>query len=311
MKKTLALILTACALTTFAWTQNAPQKAAKQPAAQTKTADQGKTTEQAQTAEQPKAPEQASSAPDHVPDAALLTPEKDIVVPGRKFKPVGLSASLDYVSDYLWRGTYWFNGDGAFFPTLTYSVLNTGLIMSTGVELSQDYLFDGTEEAGTGGKQAVSFGLDYSYNFDGKATLGSSIWYYCTFNRLENSMMNMSIWATLDSVPFSPGIRYTHDFYFYEEQYYDLYVEIFGSHDFRLTKTLIIDVGLSMGYYYSYFHETNGISDITMSSHLIYERGGFTIKGGFTWIIVPMEDYYGHNMDINRFFANVGLAYSI
>ncbi len=298
MKKTFALILTICALTTLAWAQTTQQKAAK-PAAREKTAEQSAPAEKAQPAET------ARTA-----DTALQTEEKDIVVPDRKWKPIGLCFSLDYMSDYLWRGTYWFNRDGAFFPSISYSVLDTGLQVSVGCELSQDYLFDGKEQASVGGRQAASFGLDYSYSFEDKATLGADLWYYYTFNREENSMMNLSVWATLDAIPFSPGLKYTHDFYFHEEQYNDLYLQLFGSHDFRLTKTLIMDFGLSIGYYYSYFEDTNGISDITLSTNLTYERGGFTIKGGFNYIIVPMEDYWG-NKDINRFYATVGISYSL
>lgn len=236
--------------------------------------------------------------------------EKEVTVSDIPWKPIGLTAKIDYVSDYLWRGSYWFQRDGAFFPGINYDLLNLGLIFSFEAEISQDYLFDGKENATVGSRQSLDFGIDYSYTFKKQITLGGGIWYYYMFNNPDISFMTMTIWLRLDSIPFSPGVRYTHDLYYHAEQYQDLYVEIFGSHDFRLTKSLIVDVGLSIGYYYSYFANTNGISDITLTSGLSYRRGGFTLRAGFKYVIVPMKDYWGNN-DINRFNANLGLSYSL
>lgn len=236
--------------------------------------------------------------------------EKEIVIADQPWKPIGLTIKMDYVSDYLWRGMYWFQRDGAFFPGISYDLLNLGLVFSFGAELSQDMIFDNKENSTVGGRQSLDFGIDYGYTFSKGISIGGGFWYYYMFNKPEISFMTLTAWLRLDAVPFSPGLRYTHDFYYHEEQYQDLYLELFGSHDFRLTKSVIVDVGLSLGYYYSYFANTNGISDITMTSGLSYQRSGFTLRAGFKYVIVPMEDYWG-NRDINRFNANLGLSYSL
>ena len=129
-------------------------------------------------------------------ESAIPQPEqKDIVVPDRPWKTIGLTVGLDYLSDYLWRGTYWFEGEGAFFPHINYSVLDTGLTISFAAEISQNYLYDGTEDATVGARQSLDFGLDYSYSFNGLASIGAGVWYYYMFNREDNSFMTMTIWS--------------------------------------------------------------------------------------------------------------------
>jgi hypothetical protein len=239
--------------------------------------------------------------------------EEKVIIPEQIVPYLGVTLSLDYVNAYLWRGLYFFGGDGAFFPYITFDVVQTGLVISTGCELDDKYLFDGGEKASAGGRQSLDYGIDYHYCFGDTATIGAGIWYYFTFNDQTNSLCTVSIWASMDSIPLRPTLKYTHDIYTNQSPDKigkDLYLELSGSHDFYLSKMLTMDFGLAIGYYYSYIYDTNGISNITFTTNLIMNKGGFTVKGGFQYSIVPMEDYWGSNRDINRFSANVGLGYT-
>ena len=61
----------------------------------------------------------------------------------KKAEPIGLSFGIDYYSNYLWRGTKFFNGDGAFIPKVAWNVLGSGLVLSVAGEISSSWVFNG------------------------------------------------------------------------------------------------------------------------------------------------------------------------
>ncbi len=123
----------------------------------------------------------------------------------RKGDPIGLSFGLDYYSTYLWRGTKFFNGDGAFIPKVSWNVMGTGLVLSVAGEISSSWVFNGFKKkpgkyeyrfdsSGTPMRkqlnfnhlayatQSLDFGVDYSYTIKDAVTIGASFWYWWYFN---------------------------------------------------------------------------------------------------------------------------------
>ena len=115
----------------------------------------------------------------------------------------GLSISFDYYSMYIWRGTKFFAGDGAFCPAISWEIFGSGVSLSVAAEISQSYLFNGFQPKPTkfyydaGGvpyikrlkinnaayaSHSVDFGLDFSRTIKEAVTIGASVWYWMYFN---------------------------------------------------------------------------------------------------------------------------------
>ncbi len=227
---------------------------------------------------------------------------------------LGLSLGISYMSDYLWRGGDWYGGDGAFFPSLSYDVLGSGLTLSVSAELAEAYIFDGTETAASGTNvknlQATDFGLDYSCPIADKVTLGAGVWYFLLWDT-DLSFMTFSGSVALDFLPLTPTLTYTHDYYTDSGDGKDFYIQLGGSHSFDLMKDVSLGLGAVMGYYYAESVDLKGISDIDLSAELSVTKGIVTYSGGFHYVIVPTEDFYGTPKDINKFYATFGVSCSI
>ena len=136
--------------------------------------------------------------------AALVAEEKKDGQ-GNGKDPVDLSVSLEYYSNYLWRGTRFFNGDGAFVPKVAWSVFNSGLILSVSGEIAASWVFNGfsqkpgrydysVDSSGNFVRKklrfnslayathSMDFGADYSYNIKDVVTIGAGVWYWWYFN---------------------------------------------------------------------------------------------------------------------------------
>jgi hypothetical protein len=123
----------------------------------------------------------------------------------KKGEPVGLAASLDYYSNYLWRGTEFFSGDGAFVPKLSWTVFSTGLTLSVAGEVAASWVFNGwwekpgkydyrIDSSGNITRKNLNFnhvayatqsldvGADYSYTIGNSVTIGLSAWYWWYYN---------------------------------------------------------------------------------------------------------------------------------
>ncbi|MBP7738919.1 MAG: hypothetical protein KA369_23315 [Spirochaetes bacterium] len=123
----------------------------------------------------------------------------------KKGDPIGLAFGLDYYSTYLWRGTKFFNGDGAFIPKVSWNVMGTGLVLSVAGEISSSWVFNGFskkpgkyefryDSSGNPIRRKLNFnhlayatqsldvGADYSYTIKDAVTIGASFWYWWYFN---------------------------------------------------------------------------------------------------------------------------------
>ena len=120
-------------------------------------------------------------------------------------EPIGLSFGIDYYSNYLWRGTKFFSGDGAFIPKVAWNVFGSGLVLSVAGEISSSWVFNGFSKKpgkydyridSSGGitrrqlnfnhaayaSQSMDFGADYSYTIKDAVTIGVGAWYWWYFN---------------------------------------------------------------------------------------------------------------------------------
>jgi len=227
---------------------------------------------------------------------------------------LGISADLQYMSDYLWRGTYFYSGTGAFFPSLSYSVLDTGLSVSIVEELSEPWIFDGRDTARD--LHATDFGADYSYSFGDMVTIGAGLWYYLLWDN-DFSFLSGYVSISADSLPLSPTLKYTHDYYTESKDAKDFYLQLGVSHSLELMKDVSLDLGAMAGYYYyeSAAPTLKGISDIDFSSALSVTKGILTYSAAFHYVIVPSKDFYEASLDgkkdINRFYATFGVSCAI
>ncbi|MBN1497233.1 MAG: hypothetical protein JXA07_10725 [Spirochaetes bacterium] len=135
--------------------------------------------------------------------AALAEEKKEDTM--KKEEPIGLSFNLDYYSTYLWRGTKFFDGDGAFIPRVAWDVMGTGLVLSVAGEIAASWVFNGFskkpgkyayrfDSSGVPYRKQLNFnhlayatqsldvGVDYSYTFNDAVTIGVGIWYWWYFN---------------------------------------------------------------------------------------------------------------------------------
>ena len=228
---------------------------------------------------------------------------------------IGLSVGVDYMSNYLWRGGYWYGGDGAFFPSLSYEI--AGLAISYCGEFSEDAVIDDGDDD-IKNLHATDFGLDYSFSIGDAASIGVGVWYFYFHNEDTLSFITGTISVTLDSVPFAPTLTYNHDYYTDSEDKKDYYIQLGISHDIELVKGASLGLGLVGSYYNADSTDQKGISDIAASISLSVEADGVTYSSGFNYVAVPGSDFKtvsdssGKDKDdIHRFYATFGASYSI
>ena len=135
--------------------------------------------------------------------AAAAQEKKDNA--GKPGEPIGLSFGMDYFSNYLWRGTKFFSGDGAFIPKVAWNIPGSGLVLSVAGEISSSWVFNGFSKKpgkydyridSSGGitrrqlnfnhaayaTQSLDFGADYSCTIKDAVTIGVGAWYWWYFN---------------------------------------------------------------------------------------------------------------------------------
>ena len=169
-------------------------------------------------------------------------------VSGVDEKTFELSFGLDYYSKYLWRGSYYFGGDGAFLPFITFDFPGAGIKFNYFTELAESYIIDGrksqhkkdivqntyliyTYEIMNGHRrmnhlgyalQAANFNLEYSYSIKDIVTITPSVLYVWCFNsararetkKIDNSSISGTLTVLVDLVPFvTPGFAGTYDYY--------------------------------------------------------------------------------------------------
>ncbi len=160
-------------------------------------------------------------------------------------KTIGLTFSLDYTSNYLWRGTKYYGGDGAIFPSVTYTIPKVGITLYFGAELSQSWMFNGFKKVDnkyylTGdiysgasiakkeGKynhlaysgHSLDFGGSWAYTIKEKFTIGAMAYFYYLYNtrdsfeygqpRLSNGLL--TLWTPVNWDILSTAVWFGFDF---------------------------------------------------------------------------------------------------
>ncbi len=233
-----------------------------------------------------------------------------------KADPMGLSFGVDYMSTYLWRGGYWFNGDGAFFPSVSFE--KAGFSIGYAGEYSEDaWTGKDTDVVNPGieKKHAADFGIGYSYSVEKLVTIGASVWYYYFYNEDANTFYTGTVSLALDLLPLTPTIAYNHDYYTDSKEKKDYYITLGLSKSIE-AKSGEISLGVTAGYYNCVSGDTElkGISDVTASLGASTTVGAVTLSGSFNWVYVPSEDYYVRedgSDDKNRTYATFGASYSL
>jgi hypothetical protein len=240
-------------------------------------------------------------------------------------KGIGLTVGLDYLGKNMWRGIPVFtNGvsiDGAFFPYISYDILDTGLSLRAEGEIAESYIIDGNKTYKE--DNAINFALEYSNKF-GIVTLDAGAWYFMVKNS-DWSYSEFYVSATLEDIILSPMVKFTYDYYYSDKELYvkekakDFYIQLGISHTCDLAADVAsLTFGALGGYYKSTAFKTSGISDIDLSAELEVKNGPVTYSAGFHYLIVPSEDYYysgeSYNgkliKDRNRFYSTFATSYS-
>ena len=244
-------------------------------------------------------------------------------------KGIGLDAGLIYFSKYLWRGSYFYNGDGAFTPYLGYDILKSGLKFNFIAEVSESYIGEGSNDNVNHTAYAnhgLDFGLEYSRSFAETVSLTLQGWYYWYYNSKHSyatefkdaSMITGTVSLSYDKLPVPAFISYSHDYYMDKNyakgnQEKDFYIQ-FGfdnsENGFELTREVNLGVKLAAAYFYEKSLYRKGISDIEAALFLNFKKGSASLNSGFHYVIVPTKDFY-QGSDIHRFFVTFGAGYSI
>jgi hypothetical protein len=251
---------------------------------------------------------------------------------------IGLSAGMDYYTDYFWRGADFYGENrGAVFPWVNYSLADTGFVFGYLGEYSSEVLGDGAsqfEKIWYG----ADFSIEYTHAFAKTATLKAKYiyqWYYNSVkeNRKQNgfdydeSFMTGTLALSIDALPLSPTILYSRDFYVDDyggrkERGRDYYIQAQVKHAFALDEASSLALTAGMAYYNMESakvspatNEKRGISDVTLGADLIVKHGGTNFHGCMNYAYVPDSDWYrvsaGAKANRHRYWAVLGASYSL
>ncbi len=254
-------------------------------------------------------------------------------------KTPGVSAGVDYFSNYFWRGYDFYGaGVGVFFPWATCSIGETGLSLNYLGEYGAETLGDGVSHLEKT-YQGADFGAAYTRTFSESVTVGAKLWYYGYYkskdmnervygNRHDESFFTGTVSLTIDALPLAPTFTYNHDYYVDDykgdrENDKDFYAQFQLSHTLKLGS----EAGLALKGGIAYYNqatarleshpgsvEKKGISDITASADLIVTKGGVSFHGGLFYAYVPDKDWYtmtDGSKDRHRWWSGFGASYAL
>lgn len=236
---------------------------------------------------------------------------------------LGLSAGIDYWSDYFWRGLdFYGKNEAVIFPWVSYSVLDTGLSLTVSGENNIEMIGDNKDDTNKG-YYALDFGLGYTYSIEKIVTFGANGWAYWYYRSKDKLMADCGHYynasyftligsATFDIVPIlTPTISYSHDFYISKhatttgERFKDFYIQLALDQNFELTKETALDLKL-WGSFFSNKSSKKwsstqsgkiGISDIGTSLKVSTTAGIVTFYGQINYAYVPDRDFYTIEID--------------
>ena len=194
---------------------------------------------------------------------------------------IGLTVGIDYVSNYLYRGIYYYNGQekngGMLSPYTFYDVFNTGLSLGIKGEVTERWFWNNKDEKQNDSVLfklfSVDFNINYMYNLKEKVTLNLGVWYYLhskehtnggvSFNR---SFFDFYFSAIIDSLQLKPMFAITYS-YLTDKKYVkgidsgsyvwgegpgkngDLYLQLGIGHSFKLMEKSYLDFNAVAGFF--------------------------------------------------------------
>ena len=198
---------------------------------------------------------------------------------------IGLTIGLDYVSNYLYRCQYRYDGHkgngGVFSPYISYNVFNTGFSLGIRAEVSEMWFGSDTEEVISGQVDSfntIGFNANYLYNYKDKVTLNLGTWYYrykryydydaggLKLYSLDPSYLDLCFSVIVDMLPLRPMLVVTYSF-FMDEKYYrgpdestgvygdgsykngNIYVQLGVGHSFELYDDTYLDLNAAAGFF--------------------------------------------------------------
>ena len=240
---------------------------------------------------------------------------------------IGLTIGLDYVSNYLYRGQYRYDGHknngGLFSPYFSYNVFNTGLSLGVRAEVSEMWLWGDNDESlwdMVDSYNTIGFNANYMYNFSDKVILNLGAWYY-RYKRFYNpssvglissdpSYIDFCFSAVVEMLPLRPMLAVTYS-YFMDEKYYrgpgasgvigedsyangNLYVQLGVGHSFELYDDTYLDLDAVAGFFdknafdnVMFDSRSADISDIDLSVGVSTTADILTLSASFHYVIVP------------------------
>jgi hypothetical protein len=251
--------------------------------------------------------------------ANLYAQEKDVANVEKRY--LGLNIGLDYWSNYLWRGTYFYGEGGAnespgvFFPSVTWNILNSGFFVAVAAEVPESWLFDGAKSMGYY-FMSVDFGVGFKKSFMKVIAFELSAWYCWYFNSeyepsIENelSFLTFAAGITIEWL-IHPFLRYTHDFYTMAKDFTDFYIEFGIKPSIKIFNNVSLDLGAAAGIFYQKSMDRSGFSDIHTWLGFTAEGKGASFSASINYILVPTKKFYQGD-DMHRFYAKVGIGYTI
>ena len=254
----------------------------------------------------------------------LLAQEKE-APKGDEDSSIGLEAGIDYYSLYLFRGLYFFGGDGAFLPYAIYDIAKSGVKATVLGEISESYIGEGKNDRNHTAfiNHGVDFCLSYEHVFkkdkEDFLSLGFEAWYYWYFNLKDATGFNGDyftgkVTATLLAFSITPFAAVSYDYYldkdYVEKQGEDFYVQLGAKYEKKLAEAALVNFSLWGGYYNARSIHKTGFSDVSAAVGFELTHGAVTLKSSFNYVLVPDKEFY-RGEDINRFFATFGASYSI
>ena len=249
---------------------------------------------------------------------------------------IGLTFGLDYVSNYIYKDSYYFFGHetngGAFIPYAFYNVLDTGFKLGMRADLSEIWFGSDKEETpqrDIRDWQSINFNIEYVYNFEKFATIGAGAWYfrYKTWdNGVNISSFEYCLFAVLNALPLNPSLRIIyaaqggHD-WIPETKLAAVSARFGLEHSFELLNETHLNLGADAGFIHDKKYDIvfGDINNIDMWAGISTKSGILTFTTSFHYLIFPGTQFKYTGMDtsgnlvkdINRFYTRLGVACSI
>ena len=150
-----------------------------------------------------------------------------------KDSKIGLTVGIDYVSNYLYRGEYFYvnaQNSGMIAPYVSYDVFKTGLSLGIKGEVAEQWFWDERDEFQntTSFKMMNSIDINVNYMYELKKTMSLNIggWYYSyqrvhfinTTSGYDPSYFDIYFSAQIDALPLTPRLIVTYS-YFMDDDY--------------------------------------------------------------------------------------------